>query len=501
MEGTFIRTSNTDFKRILSWLVVHSFEMPESHIGEGLDSFIANLKDDLMTFVEPIYVDKVYRDSYYTYYASKSSNVPKNCIRISFFEDEGHQINEGPLDFTQYEYLKEHYRGFLVIRPTLSSIIGRNVISPAIVKNNGFIICKTPITSNVGGFKVVTEAFPAASQDAETMTCAETTVWAMMEYFGNRYPEYTPLLPSTIVNILKQTTIERQLPSHGLTEDNLSYIAKSCGFGSQLYHRNFFPDFNNILSCYIESGIPIMVALSNKQYISENETEENFLGHAVLCIGHENITERHIDNAVATDLGSGVRLVDFDNIEKKFVFIDDNFPPYQMDDLEEPTKRYSMFFGNGQGWEHCQIDHFVAPLYHKVYLDPTVAKEYIKSLITSPLIDQIHNTEITLRVFLCSTRSYLDYVMKSSMSDDMKRAMLQLTLPRFIWVAELSDRNNMKMGNATGAIILDATECRTEHHNALLVSFCGGNVLYKENQILSKGSINMNPFKMYQNLK
>ena len=98
----------------------------------------------------------------------------------------------------------------------------------------------------------------------------------------------------------------------------------------------------------------------------------------------------------------------------------DNFPPYQMDDLEEPTKRYSMFFGNGQGWEHCQIDHFVAPLYHKVYLDPTVAKEYIKSLITSPLIEQIHNTEITLRVFLCSTRSYLDYVMKSSMSDDMK---------------------------------------------------------------------------------
>ena len=221
----------------------------------------------------------------------------------------------------------------------------------------------------------------------------------------------------------------------------------------------------------------------------------------MLCIGHESITERHIDNAVATDLGSGIRLVDFDNIEKKFVFIDDNFPPYQMDDLEEPTKRYSDFFGNGQGWEHCQIDHFVAPLYHKVYLDPTVAKEYLKSLIISPLIEQIHNTEITLRVFLCSTRSYLDYVIKSSMSDDMKREMLHLTLPRFVWVAELSDRNNMKMGNATGAILLDATECRTEHHNALLVSFCGGEVLYKENQILSKGTINMNPFKMYQNLK
>ena len=75
MEGTFIRTTNTDFKRILSWLIVHSFGMPESHIGDGLNSFIANLKEDLMTFVEPIYVDKVYRDSYYTYYASKSSNI------------------------------------------------------------------------------------------------------------------------------------------------------------------------------------------------------------------------------------------------------------------------------------------------------------------------------------------------------------------------------------------------------------------------------------------
>lgn len=517
MAGIFVRTSSPGFRASVMWLLEGGFNVPTEYVDSiltgGFDDFINHLKDDLMAYIEPVYVDKVYRDSYYYYYASKSVDLPKNCIRISFFEDDDFQIKDGKMDYGQYDYLKEHYRGFVVLRPTVRSIIGRNAISPAIVKNNGFKICKTKVTPTSGGFKFSVEAFPAASQDTETMTCAETTVWSMMEYFGNRYPEYTPLLPSNIVNILKQTTIERQLPSNGLTEDNLSYIAKCCGFGPQLYHRDYFHDFNNILSCYIESGIPVMVALSNKQHISEEldkgmpiDKVESYLGHAVMCIGHETITDALIDSVPSKDLAGVTSLLDYDDIEKRFVFIDDNFPPYMMDSLSSPTQRYAPFMGNGQDWEHCKIDHFVVPLYKKVYLEAEVAKRYLKELISSPFMPQLHHTitdpvEVTMRVFLCSTRSYRDYVNRSSMSDDMKRMMENLSLPRFVWVAELSDRDNLKKGIVKGVILLDATECRTEYHKALIVSFCGGEVLYKKGQSLRRGGISMNDFEMFNNLK
>lgn len=511
MDGVFIRTSNRNYRASVAWLLSDRFGIAVSYIDSVLsvdfDRFMAHLKDDLVAFVEPVYVDKVYRDSYYTYYASKLASMPKNCIRISFFEDEEHQITEGDMDFSQFDYLKGNYRGFVVLRPTMSSIIGRNAISPEIVKDYGFKICKTTICSTAGGFKFEVEAFPAAAQDTETMTCAETTVWAMMEYFGNRYAEYTPLLPSNIVNILKQTTIERQLPSNGLTEDNLSFIAKSCGFGSQLYHRDYFPDFYNILSCYIESGIPVMVALSNNQYINDQKAVglkgdqlDDFIGHAVMCIGHETVTEGHIDNTSSENL-TELTMLDYDNIEKRFVFIDDNFPPYMMDSLTQPTGRYALLQANGQPWDHCLIDHFVAPLYRKVYLEPKVAKGYLKELIQSPFMKQLHKQDITMRVFLCSTRSYREYINHSSMSDEMKRMVARLTMPKFIWVAELSDRSLLKQGIAKGIILLDATECKTEYHNALLVSMCEGEVLCREHGSLKRGLIKMNQFNMYNNLK
>ena len=511
MDGVFVRTSNVDYRGGVAWLLNNRFGIAASYIDSVLsadfDRFMAHLKDDLMAFIEPVYVDKVYRDSYYTYYASKLASMPKNCIRISFFEDDGHQIAEGEMDFSQYDYLKGQYRGFMVLRPTMSSIIGRNAISPEIVKAHAFKICKTAIHSTAGGFKFETEAFPAAAQDTETMTCAETTVWAMMEYFGNRYAEYTPLLPSNIVNILKQATIERQLPSNGLTEDNLSFVAKSCGFGSQLYHRDYFSDFYNILGCYIESGIPVMVALSNNQYINnqiaaglKDDQLDDFLGHAVMCIGHETVTNNHIDRTVSEDL-TELTMLDYDNIEKRFVFIDDNFPPYMLDSLKQPTGRYALLPDTGQPWDHCQIDHFVAPLYKKVYLEPKVAKGYLKELLKSPFMSQLHKTDITMRVFLCSTRSYRDYVNHSTMSVEMKRMVARLTLPRFIWVAELSVRSLLKQGKATGIILLDATEFKTEYHNALLVSMCDGQTLCREHGSLNRGVINMNQFDMYDNLK
>lgn len=72
------------------------------------------------------------------------------------------------------------------------------------------------------------------------------------------------------------------------------------------------------------------------------------IGHAVLCIGHEDITEDTVRTITSEDFplknGKGVlKIKDWDTISKKFIFIDDNFPVYQADSLDMPTKDIWIF--------------------------------------------------------------------------------------------------------------------------------------------------------------
>lgn len=44
------------------------------------------MRPELKMVVESDYVDKVYRDSYYSYFSTKLKDYGRNCLRISFFE-------------------------------------------------------------------------------------------------------------------------------------------------------------------------------------------------------------------------------------------------------------------------------------------------------------------------------------------------------------------------------------------------------------------------------
>src|SRR5258705_9219921 len=49
---------------------------------------IENLIDTTWVLIESPYTDKVYRDSYYSYFSSKLGNNFKESIRLSFFDKE-----------------------------------------------------------------------------------------------------------------------------------------------------------------------------------------------------------------------------------------------------------------------------------------------------------------------------------------------------------------------------------------------------------------------------
>lgn len=522
MNHYLISVNDPDLVDVLAQIIEVDFDLSLEQakllITTRVIEHLQRFKDDTKLVIERGYVDRVYRDSFYTYYASKRTHYCKDTIKLSFFEDHDDKICS--LDvFAEHEsvaFLNDCYRGFIVLRPTIPFVVGRSAIAPALLKINSFKTCLTTIPSTCMGLQFEVQAFPFSSQDTETISCAETMIWALMEYYGNKYPEYSPVLPSKILNVLRQNVVERQLPSSGLSVESMSYLLKECGFGPKLYSRDEFEeDFDLLLSSYVESGIPIIVALDNAKLVQEKKVDR-LIGHAALCIGHENISKKQVEDILPRDYHiqeseKVLKIRDWDCIKKNFVFIDDNFPVYQSDNLDTPTGRYvdipeNRFLNkeaktkSDKEWGSCIISHFVVPLYKRIYLEAYMAKKFVYKLLCSDYFNFADKRELYIRTFLCSARVYRDYAMLSDMGTDLKNIILNKSLPRYVWVTEVSDDMSIGQNRAKGLILLDATEANVSDFRPLIFALCNGyQVQYdKKHKAFVSSQEKIEPFTMYE---
>jgi hypothetical protein len=292
-----------------------------------------------------------------------------------------------------------------------------------------------------------------------------------MEYFGAKYPNYKPVLPSQIIKTLNQVSSERQIPSRGLNIQQISYALREFGFGTRIYSRTEYnSEFERLLSCYIESGIPLIIAIENRHIHGGN------IGHALLCIGHVKATDTQIDalkplihsntNLNMEYHNRNITIFDYDELKKKFIFIDDNQPAYQEASLEQPAIQYS-----DNNWHSCVITYFIAPLYPKIYLEAFEAKKFVLNFLVDPSVRLYNNSVVVLRFFLTSTRSFKDKVaINKEMQVDLKSLILSKVMPKFIWVAELSTKELIKSKLANGIIILDATEANKYTYKPLILA-------------------------------
>ena len=460
---------------------------------------LSTLRNDIHVVVETDYVDNVYRDSYYDYYATKRYDYTRNCVRLSFFDKE---FDEN-VNFDNIDNIRSNYLGFLVLRP-LYKCIGRNVISPKAKRSEYSNVVMNTVAVDVTclGVKLKAVGFPHASQDGETMTCAQSTIWSLLEYFGNKYTCYHPTLPSEMEKVLENYSYERQLPSTGLTYNQISVALRQLGFGPKIY-ANPEPyndeQFMENFACYIESGIPLAVAV---------KIGEGKLGHAVVCVGREKVQKEDLLNKEGRKLKEekakferekaeleraqrelnerkpnldkktyelakcklDIKKEKLDEKEKdfpngkliyswnkavssaKFVFNDDNKPSYQQGFLLHPTEYYRK-----PKWNLAVISHFIAPLYSKIYMEANTANRIIKFIIAEGLIQDIDN-ESVVRTYLTSSRSYREYLITNpSFSDIHKKALLQIPLPKFVWVSEISDKDEFLTDKVNHLVLLDAT--------------------------------------------
>jgi hypothetical protein len=403
---------------------------------------LSELKNDLYVYIEHPYVDKVYRDSYYKYFASKKDEFSRDTIRMSFFKSKIEDLDFR--DVSRQIDLQEKYIGFVVIRPTFPNVIGRSVLSPEALNRTNLLICKVHYQTTVNSVKLSVHGFPHSSQDTETITCAETTVWGLLEYFGSKYPEYKPMLPTQINEMLGKFSTERLMPSNGLTAGQIAYALKEVGFGVKIYSRKAYGvEFEKIVRVYVESGIPIVGLLQNSLGI----------GHALNIIGRQEVAEDAINNLTPSKtIGNNVNVYEFEQLDIDYCYVDDNYPPYQTTKLRTPASYYA-----NQQWVGCQITSIIVPLYPKIYLEAGEAKKIAFTVIEQ--LNLIANKDVLIKTFLASSRSFKNSLaLNSTLEADAKELLLSTVMPKFVWVMEISDKNLILSNLVSGMVIMDATE-------------------------------------------
>ncbi len=446
---------------------------------ERLKTYLKPFRSDLFVVIEHPYVDKTYRDTYYNYYASKNHSYHRNSIRLSLLNE--NLPDEVFRSRADYQKVKDSYLGFIILRPTFPAIVGRSLVSPKALQNMNIAICDVSYPATVNGLKVNVNGFPHSSQDSEAITCAETTLWSLMEYFGNRYAEYTPILPSEVNRILGKFSFERLLPSKGLQAGQISFALKEIGFGVRIYGKQQYKDdFFRMLRTYVESGIPVVGVLQNNQGI----------GHALNIIGRNRLNE-HTDLTALPEIAqiNGQKVSDMADLDLEYVMIDDNYPPYQTAQLTTPVSYYT-----NPRWTGCELTYFIVPLYHKIYMEANEARRTSLGLISS-LANDI-NSPVLIRTLLASSRSFKDSVaLNEELNKDAKELLISTPMPKFVYITEVSTQQQLLDHKAMGMVILDATEPKG---TGIIAAMLGGQYLAHDLTSLTAINLNLSPFSTYQ---
>jgi hypothetical protein len=411
-------------------------------IPSQLDGLLKQLKQNIWFVIERPYVDRHYRDTYYTFFSSKFKKTGRNCIRVHIFEGE---ITENDL-LDKTIKLNDRYRGYFIIRPLTHHILGRSLISPKALLTNNFVCCLTKNQISLLGKNLTVHGFPHIAQDEETHTCAESALWSYIEYFGTKYPQYKPLLPSKIIKTLLDSTEHRILPSIGLTEKELAKCLNDNGFQCQIHNNasdSETTQFFQLLRTYVESGIPLLLVL-------ENERD----AHAVLVIGHE------MDEPIY-DLGKYVNppweepWMDTSFLDKKMVFIDDNCPPYQITNIYEPTAHYN------NEMKDMNIKSFIVTLPVHMFLVAEKVYDLLHIIFNDPNVGlQTSKGKWITRLLLTGSQSFKNFLSNydNKMVNELKNPLIYLSLPKYIWLCELYRADNFKEnGYCSGLLLIDAT--------------------------------------------
>ncbi len=479
---------------------VKHFSEYSAHVSDKAVKILLDLLIDkqFTAVVEEKYVDRIYRNSYYTYYSTKHLDYNRYCKRVLIFDG---KLQDTFLN-TPTSELQKKFKGCFIIRPLTIGKIGRSLLDPFYFKSDlhDCHLRKTHYEITAFGKQLSINAFPFSMQDSETTTCAEVVILNILDYYSHRYPEYHIILPNDICQISQKLSYQRLIPTIGLQYELISKVFSETGFSPVIYNdkTNSLKDLQHIMYYYIESGIPVVIGLQT----------ERRQKHVVIGIGHGKSNRELLchHEYIFSNETSVIYVTNTADIITDYCIIDDNKSPYQIVScIEECKDKKNPYFKI----EDCVLEYLIVPLYKRMLLTARHAYDICTNILSdkdigfsryfclyelhdkpaytkffSKAVGTIEENPLCIRLFMASSKNFrknrhLQYLGTNS---ELFNVYTTMPLSRFIWVCELYTIDSYP-DKVIGEIIIDATASPHEKFTSLLMINYPGYYYFKNSTV------------------
>lgn len=381
--------------------------------------------------VERGYVDKDYRSTFYHFYAKKGRVYRSDCVRLHFF-DECVAFDEGKAALSSSDGEPgDHYYGYVVLRPTLVSTIGRSILSPDIRMGARGMVIQAEHQIHLLGYKFRVWGFPSMAQHTDIAVCAHVSCWAILRHYSEKFPQHRELLIHDITKLAQQFDPGGLTPSLGLNVLHAERIFQAAGsFPVVVKRQQVGADdrFTAQLLAYLESGFPLFIEMAAKR-------------HAIVAIGHSWSNVPAVA-PLASSLSSS-RL-------GAIVTVDDNHLPY--------TQIESAIGGQ---YNLNDISGFIVPLPDKLYYPADAVDGHsialYKAMASKLALPPADN--LIRRYYVTTLSGLRRYARKhaSQLGDILVGAIMRLRTTQFIWVVEYASADQWNQAHVAARAILDAS--------------------------------------------
>ena len=431
-----------------AWLKLSSpndLDQLESLLAEEFDphTVIEILKKGITgavkaVLIEDNYVDKDYRSTYYGFYSKHGQRYNAGCVRLHFF-DSTVEFDKGSLKLAaRDDRLTDHYFGYMVLRPTGESTIGRTVLSPRVRTGASQNVITSTHKAHVLGYKLMVEGFPWMNQHVDIAVCAHTACWSILRHYSERWSSYREFLTHDITLMAHDFDPGGLLPSRGLEVGHAERVFHQAGTFPIHVPRASAQDraFFRQLLAYVDSGFPVFAAMQ-------------LLQHAIVVIGYDL-------KPPSLRRGTGLRYA-WDEVASLSV-VDDNDLPY----VSIPVGGRA----GHSGYTARAIDAFIVALPEKVFY-PADAVELrlldiysLNSIVALPA-----KNKTTIRYFITTASSLRSFVRDhaSEFAPTLLATIMELPFAQFLWIVEYSTREQWARGQVEARAVLDATASVSDH--------------------------------------
>ena len=382
--------------------------------------------------IEKNYIDKDYRSTYYSFYAKKGHLYRADCVRLHFF-DETVTFDEKTLKLSCADNrVTDHYFGYMVLRPTGTTTIGRTVLSPDVRSGASGLIIAAYHKVHLLGLTLTVQGFPSMDQHRDIAVCAHVACWSILRHYSERHNVYREFLTQDITRMAHEFNPGGLVPSKGLMMAHAERVFQEAGTFPVVVTRGKSGTsdlFYWQLSAYVESGFPLFVAMPR-------------IRHAVAVVGYE------WRPPVNTGM-PGMRHA-WSEINSLAV-VDDNQLPY----LSVPRS-----ITGGSFYSAEDIEGFIVALPEKVYYPADAVYKLAPTLFKLGMVVGLPPADETIiRYFITTGSALRRFVRKNESEFDPKLLAKIMTLPfaQFVWVVEFATEAQWALGKIEGRAVIDAT--------------------------------------------